>query len=131
MPSTIVIPTTTIPAGTRAFGPNTIQPSITSLILELDRTAWVDPALRITVSLDLSLDSGATWSSTSPGPATNPFPMSIEAVGGIILDHQGNPLTKTTFGTGNIPNSGQSGRRLRGTFTNNLDVVTSGTLVTQ
>lgn len=52
-----------------------------------------DPTVRISITFDFSPDGGATWATTSPGPATNPYPLIGTAVGG-PTDPRGRPLTQ-------------------------------------
>lgn len=130
MASEILIPTVTLPAGTRAFGPAALVQNVSSVEMVLDRSTWTDSALTITLSLDLSLDGGVTWASTSPGIATNPFPVACEAVGGTLLDKNGQVSTQTILRVANIPQPGSATRQIRGTLSNSRAFTTSGTLVT-
>ena len=129
MSTQTLIPLTTIPAGTHPFGPLSIATGLVSIRIELDRTAWTDAALRVSCSLDFSLDGGVTWASTSPSAATNPFPVAIETTGGVITDKNGTVLTKTTVSSP-LPSPSSLTRQIRGVMTNNLSCTTSGVVIT-
>jgi len=59
--------------------------------LNLDGSTMLDPVCKIVLTLDFSPDGGVTWSTISPGPATNPFPVVAEITCG-VKNRQGNPL---------------------------------------
>lgn len=77
--------------GTRTVGPVSVPLGVTHALITLSAENMIDPAMTGSVQLDLSLDSGATWASTSRGPATDPFPVTMTFQGG-TLDKHGVPV---------------------------------------
>lgn len=128
MASTIVLPQGTYPIGTRTLGPANVPQGVSSVELQLDGTQMTDPALHLTVGLDLSLDGGATWASTNPGVATDPFPVAMETQGG-SKTRTGAPVPIYNLGT-NIPSPSSSTRQIKATVTiTGTPLTTKGTLV--
>lgn len=130
MASSVVIPQATLPAGTRVFGPFPVPQGLSIAMLSFDRTSWTDPTLNVDVLIDLSLDGGARWASTSPDQATDPFPIACRLVGGALLDKNGVALTSGLLGS-RVPQPGNPNRLVRATVTNNLPMTTSANLVTE
>ena len=127
MPTINVLPQGTYAIGTRAFGPAALAQGLTTVELALDGSAMLDPALQLTVQLDLSLDNGVTWASTNRGPSTDPFPVTIETRGG-SKDRFGNPRATYTLAT-TLPQPQLATRQVRGTLTiAGTPLTTSGTL---
>lgn len=126
MSNTTVIPLTTIQAGSHAFGPVSVPQGVKLVGLSLDRSAWSDPAMRMRLQIELSLDGGATWND----PAANPFPIGAEFAGGALLNRDGSPQVVAMLGNTQVPASESTTRMVRGTLVNNLPMTTSGTLVT-
>lgn len=125
----IILPLAMLVPGVHSFGPLSIPQDISSAALSFDRTAWTDPALRVDVLIDISLDGGLTWASETPNRATDPFPIRCTLVGGSLLDKSGLALTSGVLGSGALPQPGNANRSIRGTVTNNLALTTIGTLV--
>jgi len=76
--------------GTQVIPVFAIPDDSVGISLNLDGSTMLDPACKIVLTLDFSPD-GVTWSTTSPGPTTNPFPVVAEITCG-AKNRQGNPL---------------------------------------
>jgi len=111
MPSITLIPLNTYAPGTYNLGPATLNSSYSKLSMVCDGALLSNPATQISLMVDLSLDSGITWASEDPTPATNPFPVTITSQGG-ALDPQGNPINPSFSCM--IPGVGKSNRRAKG-----------------
>lgn len=129
MPSIVFLNQGTYVPGTYNLGPASIPAGLSGVTLSLDGTNMTNPALQVSISLDLSLDGGLTWASTNPSSATNPFPVAMTLAGG-AKDKSGNPLAAYTL-TCPIPGSGMTGRQIRATIiVSGQSLVTQGTLTT-
>lgn len=128
MSSAIVLPQGTYPIGTRILGPAPLAQGVTTFTLALDGAAMTDPALRVRLDVDLSLDGGATWAADAPGPTFNPFPLFMTLSGG-ATDRAGNPLPTYFLSSTQIPAPASSTRRIRATVTiAGAPLTTAGTL---
>lgn len=88
-----------------------------------------DPTLRVTISLDISLDNGTTWSSTNRSAATDPFPVTCVMAGGAVDRRTGTQLLLYSLGV-KIPAPQSTTRQIRGTLTiAGTSLTTQGTLV--
>lgn len=114
MATTTVLPQGTYQPQTRLLGPVTVPQGATELTFTFDRTNWTDPAVTLAITIDLSLDGGATWN--NPPEQAAPLPFGFTSEGGGGLDKHGNPRTETT-GTTSIPQPTNTQRRLRATVT--------------
>lgn len=99
--------------GTRSIPARSIPDAIQTLNLSLDGTNMTDPALQVALTVDFSPDGGATWASTSPGPAVNPFPVVVTFQGG-ATDKHGVPLSTYFWESPPIPQG--SARELQATL---------------
>lgn len=128
MATSIVIPQGTYPIGTFNFGPAPIPSSVSRAEIDLDGTNMTDPALHITLQLDLSVDGGVTWSTVSPGPSMVPFPITATMVGG-ALNRTGQPLSIYSL-SANVPGVGSTARQVRGSVViSGAPLTTQGTLI--
>jgi|SRR6185436_6960143 len=119
----------TYPAGSRTLGPVTLPVGLTACALVLDGTTMTDPALRLTVTLDLSLDGGVTWASDVRSHATDPFPVTATMSGGMIDGRTGLQRTTYYLSVGTIPDPTNPNRQARILLTNTVRALTtSGTL---
>lgn len=127
MPTFTVLPNGTYPIGTRNLGPTSIPTGLTKAVLSLAGGAMTDPALTVTLQLDLSIDGGATWASTNRGPATDPYPTSSTIRGGGTRP-RGGAQTEYIIGAV-LPDPTNPGRQMRGTLTiAGTPLTTTGTL---
>lgn len=111
---TTVLPQATYHVGTRTTPNLTVAQGLTAVLIEFDKTlGWTDPAVTLDVTLDLSLDGGATWN--TPAADVVPFPVGFTAEGG-GLDKFGNPYTSATLST-SLPQDQLTNRRLRAVVT--------------
>ena len=121
------VPRGNFPAGVRQFGPFDVDPTIGHVLVQLDRTDWLDPAVKVAIRLDLSLDGGVTW---SPDPAGQtvfpwaPFPVNFTGQGGVLTGPGGvvRQFSEVSF---DVPQVGNVNRKIRCTMT-----VTGGLLRT-
>jgi hypothetical protein len=128
MASIVVLPQGTYPIGTRTLGPANLAQGVSSFKLALDGTAMTDPALHVTIAVDLSLNNGSTWATETPGPTFNPCPLAMTLDGG-ATDRGGNPLPTYFLGTDSIPSPQSSTRRIRAVVTiAGTPLTTQGTL---
>lgn len=72
-----------------------------------------DATVRLSSLLDFSPDGGATWASTSPSPATDPYPRVATYSGG-STNRDGSAQTQFDI-AGSFPPG--TNRKIRGTFT--------------
>ena len=127
MASSIVLPHGTYAAGTRVVGPATVPSGVSGFSLALDRGEWL-AGVTIQMTVDLSIDSGATWN--NPPESVVPYPLGLSAEGGAALDKNG-VLYPQTILAAPIPNSGSSTRRIRANLTiTGGSLTTTGTLTT-
>ena len=127
MASQIVLPQGTYPIGTRTLGPATVPVGVSHVQLDLDGAAMLDPALHLTIQLDLSLDGGTTWASASPGPATNPLPVTLTTEGGMTT-RVGEPLPSYPLAC-HLPDPSNANRRVKAVVTiAGTPLTTQGTL---
>lgn len=125
MASSVVLAPGTYAIGTRTLGPANVPLGVTAIELALDGAAMTDPALHVAITLDLSLDGGATWN--DPHPAVDPFPVGMTLDGG-AKNRQGDPLAAYTIGT-SLPDPTNPNRRVRATVViSGTPLTTSGTL---
>lgn len=106
--------------GTRNFGPINVPQGISGAKISLDGSTMLDPALRGSLQMDISLDNGVTWSSQQPGPDTNPFPVLVDFLGG-QTDKYGNPVAAYDR-TCEMPHPELTTRQLRAQLVNNSGV---------
>jgi hypothetical protein len=124
--STVVLPQGTYAIGTRVLGPATVPLGLTSVELVLDGAAMTDPALQVTLVIDLSLDGGVTWN--SPHPDVDPFPIGATFVGGATNEHGGGPLDFYRRGV-DFPQPTNAARQIKATITiAGTPLTTKGTL---
>lgn len=125
MASTVILPQATYPIGTRTVGPANVPQNATKVEMALDGAAMTDPALHVSMTLDLSLDNGATWN--LPHPQVDPFPIGMTLDGG-ALNRQGLPLATYTLGT-QLPDPTNANRKIRMTVTiSGTPLTTQGTV---
>lgn len=99
----------------------------TQAVLSLDGATMTDPAMHASVTLDFSVDNGATFASQNPGPATNPYPVTMEIQGG-TKDKHGNPLPSYDLGVP-LPSPQLTTRKITGSVTvTGAALNTTGTL---
>jgi hypothetical protein len=128
MASTVVLPQGTYPIGTRMLGPASIPQSVSAFKLALDGMAMTDPALRVRLDIDLSLDNGATWASAQPGPTFNPYPLFMTLSGG-ATNRAGQPLAEYFLSNDQIPSPASMARQVKATVTiAGAPLTTKGTL---
>jgi hypothetical protein len=109
-----VLPQATYHPGTRTTPNLSVAQGMTGVTIEFDKTlGWTDPAVTLDVTLDLSLDGGATWN--TPAADVVPFPVGFTAEGG-GNDKNGVPYTSATLST-SLPHPELTNRRLRATIT--------------
>jgi hypothetical protein len=85
-----LLPAGLYPANTYSLGPVALPVGISAFSLAVDRTAWNDPALRVTFSLDFSPDGGVTWIPWGAGGTD----------GAVVLDPAtGLPRTQSSYST--------------------------------
>lgn len=77
--------------GTRTFGPINVPQGLTRALFSMSAENMTDPAMSGSLEMDLSIDNGVTWASNNLSIDTNPFPVTMEFVGG-ALDKHGVPL---------------------------------------
>lgn len=112
----------TLQEGSRVIGPVNIPTGLTSVKIEIDRDNWTDPAIKLTLKIDISLDNGATWN--NPPADCVPFPVGLEAEGGVVLDKNGQ-LVHTSVVAGPLPQPSNPDRKARANIT-----VTGGSIPT-
>jgi hypothetical protein len=112
----------TLQEGSRVLGPVNVPTGLTAAKVTIDRTNWTNPAITLSLTIDISLDNGVTWN--SPHPAVDPFPVGLTAEGGIILDKNGQ-VEQTTIQAVPMPQPANANRRLRATL-----VVAGGSIPT-
>ena len=115
----IVLPHGTYPEGTRVLGPANVAQGLTGFTLSLDRDEWL-AGVSLALTVDLSLDNGATWN--NPHPQVDPYPVSLTAVGGVALDKFG-AAYPTTMIEVPLPQPSSTTRKIRATM-----VVVGGSL---
>ena len=114
MSNIILINNVTLQSGIHNFGPIIIPSSISRVVLTVDRTNWIDPAVALSLTLDFSLD-GVIWASQSPSQQTDPYPITITAEGGTIKDRNG--ILQHTYISAVFPSVGNTTRQLKGSLT--------------
>lgn len=57
----IVLPTTTLQAGTREIGPANVPNGVTRFELSFDCSTWTNPARSLSCQIEISLDGGTNW----------------------------------------------------------------------
>jgi hypothetical protein len=107
----VAIPAGSYPPGTYPLPALGIADAITQATVTLDVSQHTDPAIVWSVTMDLSLDGGASWH----------FLWGASRVGGVVI-HNSVALTTATFQSPVLPAG--PGRQMRGTL-----VVTGGTFV--
>jgi hypothetical protein len=111
---TTVLPAATYHPGTSTTPTLTVAAGLTAVVIAFDKTlGWTDPGVTLEVTLDLSLDGGATWN--TPAADVVPFPVAFGAEGG-GLDKFGVPYTEATLST-SLPHPELANRRLRAVVT--------------
>jgi len=129
MSQIIVLPQGTYPVGSRTLGPAAIPTGVTSASLALDGTAMTNAALSLSLTLDLSLDGGVTWASTSPSQATDPFPVNVPDMRGGQLDRTGAARATYYISVWGIPAPTNPNRQVRAQVTiSGVSLTTKGTL---
>lgn len=124
----IVVPHGTYQVGTRIFGPVAVPVGLTNATVAFDRGEWTSQSTTITLNIDLSLDGGVTW---NLHPDADPFPVGMEAEGGVALDKNGVPYTQSSR-SAPLPQPGSSQRMVRGFITvAGGPITTTGTLTVQ
>jgi len=92
--------------GTYTLAATALAANVSAVSIAFNRADWLDPLSKIRLSLELSLDGGATW---IPGGA-------FEADGGVFIDRfTGLPVTESVAYF-SYPEPGNSNRKIRGTF---------------
>jgi hypothetical protein len=122
MAGTLTIPQTTLPVGTRSFGPTTISDTDTGVILTVDRTLagglTATPATHISLIIEQSNDGGANWEQ-----------LAIAGIEGGVVPAK-NGQTATTSSVGTDWDKG-TGRQVRATIVvTGAAVAVAGSLVT-
>ena len=102
-PGTQILPTANVPNGA------------TQALITLDGSTMTDPALFFSLTLDFSIDDGATWASTNRGPGTDPYPVTAEMQGG-SKDKHGNPIASYDIQVV-LPSPDLTTRKVRGSVT--------------
>jgi hypothetical protein len=121
--TTLTIPLTTLPLGSRDFGPVTIADAEVKIVLTIDRTVTgglnsLTPASVAAVDVSQSNDGGGTWQLNVGGT----FP------GGLIPTMKAGNLTVSAL---NVDLAPGTSRRLKATLTvTGTPVAVAGTLVT-
>lgn len=135
MASTFPIPLTTLPVGSRQFGPATIPDADTSVTFSIDRTVAgglnsLTTASALTLKAEMSTDSGATWHAVDSAAGTD---TSWGTNGGDIsgIDRHGNPTGLVSSGTWSLAPG--TSRRLRATITVSgpSSIAVAGSIATQ
>ena len=98
--------------GGHVYDPIPVPAEARRLACIMDRLRWHDSAIVVMLTVDLSLDAGMTWASEAPGKSTDPFPVTITANGGSILDRDGN-LIPTTWVKAPLPDVHGPNRQVR------------------
>jgi len=112
----------TLHAGVTNLPQRSVPLGATSFTITIDRTNWTDPALKLAISIEISLDGGVTWASDSAatyegGPAPTPTPI------------QPNPVNQSVL-TSDLGDPTNTNRMVRGTLTlTGGNLVTSGSLI--
>lgn len=124
MATTLTIPLTTLPVGTRNLGPSHPADAESQILLTIDRTVTgglnsLTSASRLSAGVDQSNDGGVTWQSVA----------GFNDAGGTILGKTGQPVTQNTMQTWLIPGAS---RQLRATVTvtGPSAIAVAGSLVT-
>lgn len=105
MPETLAIPLTTLPPGTRVFGPQALADSDVLVTLTIDRTVAggfnsAPASTAAKLSFEQSNDGGLTWTELC----------ATTLVGGVYTMHQGLPVNSNNVGTFLWPGTGRQGR---------------------
>jgi len=61
MQDVLILPRTQLPAGTRNLGPTSIPLGVVQAGLEIDKTFWTNPAVKLSAQFDVSYDGGSNW----------------------------------------------------------------------
>lgn len=112
-PGDVNLPASNIPAGANWVS------------IDIDRTEWLDPAIKVAGSFDISFDGGATWIpgllgfTAEGGPLLSPTPV--------------NPNPNHTIASADIPQASNPNRKVRGklTITGGAVRITASALLTQ
>lgn len=104
----------TLVEGSRTIGPVAIPSGLTECQISINRDNWLDPAVTLKLTIDLSLDGGVTWN--TPAAACVPFPVGLEAQGGEVVDKFGQ-VVHTSITAAPIPQVGNANRRVRALLT--------------
>lgn len=132
MASTFPIPLTTLPVGSRTFGPATVPDTDTAVTLTIDRTVAsglnaLTSASTLTMLAEMSSDGGVTWHAVDiTAPGTQTF---WGTTGGLIPTKTGNaPASSATW-----PLAAGTGRRVRATVTvgGPSSIAVTGSIATQ
>lgn len=122
MASTFPIPLTTLPVGSRTFGPATVPDADSRVALTVDRTVTgglnsLDSSSVLTMLAEMSTDGGSTWHAVDIGVAGTQTAWT--AVGGTTVytdPHNGQQVT-ITASSGSWPLFPGTSRRIRATVT--------------
>jgi hypothetical protein len=89
--------------GDHAFGPVVMPDDVSTLIIRVDVSEHLDPAIFWSIELEVSYDNGVTWR----------FAGGASRTGGQAVDMEGNPISEATL---TVPFQTGVDRRLRGTL---------------
>ncbi len=121
--TTINIPATTLPVGTREFGPAAIPNGATSVDILVDRTVSgglnsLTNATQVILTVFESTDGGVTWIAVA----------STTCIGGVFTMHGGLPLNSNDVGAMIYPDA----THIKGSVTvSGTSVTVAGTLTVQ
>lgn len=113
--ATTTIPEATYPVGTTTIGPVNVPNGATLAVIRFSRDKWLDPAVKLTLRMELSLDNGATWSPNPSGESVWPwgiFPVVITAQGGESMG-MGGVVETHTMQEVPLPDPNNNRRRVR------------------
>jgi hypothetical protein len=103
--TTQVLPFGTYPPNTYSLGPANVPDGATAFAFSFTKGAgWQDPAIKLDIMMDISIDAGASWETF--------YGFTAEGGG---LDKFGNPYTEATGGT-SIPHPEIPNRKIRATL---------------
>lgn len=80
--TSIVVIAAALRSGASTFPATQVPVGVSAIKIAADRTSMVDPALRVSWALELSIDGGATWipwgaAETAGGPVADPGPKGV------------------------------------------------------